>query len=84
MSGLIIGNTYQIRHSRKGECRAVLRALHDGDDGSPTWADIELIKGRLKGIGAGSLRLPGEHERVRVCLCSFTPMTTAPEWEGQK
>ena len=64
-----IGKTYKIHHSRKGN--AVVKIL--GIDGE--WIDCVVLGDHLKGIGVGSLRMPGEEIRVRECLCNFVEVT---------
>jgi len=64
-----IGKTYKIHHSRKGN--AVVQIV--GICGE--WIDCEVVTGELKGMGEGSLRVPGEELRVRECLATFVEVT---------
>jgi len=66
MITLKIGKTYKMHHSRKGD--AVVKVFDiDGE-----WIDCQVVSGRLKGMGAGSLRDAGDMIRVRDCLATFT------------
>jgi hypothetical protein len=63
---IIVGQTYQLRHSRFG--RAVVTVTGIPDE---TWLDVEVKSGVLRGMGAGSVAGPGDSKRVRREHCIF-------------
>lgn len=64
-NGLRVGKIYQMSHSRKGNARVKILVI-EGE-----WIDVEIVKGSVKGIGAGSYRETGDTLRVRESLASF-------------
>jgi len=60
-----VGQTGELRHERFG--RATVKVLAIVDE----WMDIELLKGQLRGMGAGSIVNPGESRRVRRSHCHW-------------
>lgn len=61
---LVVGRTYRIVHSRKGEFVAKLIRVGGG------WADVEIVSGSVRGVG--SFEMPvGETISVRLSFCKF-------------
>lgn len=64
-NGLKVGEVYRMSHSRKGNATVKILVI-DGE-----WIDVEIVKGSVQGIGAGSYRETGDTLRVRESLASF-------------
>ena len=64
-NGIRVGGIYQMSHSRKGNAMVKILAIDS------EWIDVEIVKGSVKGIGAGSYRETGDTLRVRETLARF-------------
>ena len=61
-----VGKTYKLRHQRKGDATERIESIGD------PWIHVVIVKGALRGIGAGALWVPGDRATVRDSLCQFT------------
>ena len=66
-----VGGIYKLRHQRFGCAEVEITKIPDD-----TWVDVHVLKGELRGIGAGSRYGPGESRRVRMSHCTWTPLDT--------
>ncbi len=68
VNDIVVGEKYKLIHAGKGT--AIVRVLEiDGE-----WIDVEVLQGRLQGIGAGSLVEVGDYDRVRDSHATFLPL----------
>ncbi len=63
-----IGETAGLRHERFGRVEAKVTAYI-----CDTWADIEVVSGTLRGMGAGAVWGPNARKRVRRSHCRWYP-----------
>lgn len=73
---LIVGRTYVLHHSRKGNCTFRVDEWYTIDEDTDAWVSGMVVSGHLQGIGVGSYRGPGDKAEVRWSLCTFTDPTT--------
>lgn len=74
------GYKYILTHCRFG--RASVKVLRVDD----TWADCEVLCGRLRGIGRGAIWGPGDTKTVRIDHGVWTPIpnTNTKDTEATK
>jgi hypothetical protein len=65
-SAFVVGGTYDMRHERFG--RATVKVVEQLDE---TWIRVEVIKGVMRGIGAGAVWGPGDTKQCRISHCYF-------------
>lgn len=59
-----VGKTYTLIHQRKAGTVKVKVLSVD-----PDWMTVEILKGRLKGMGEGNVYLPGDECDFRIAHC---------------
>ena len=69
---LEIDCVYRLHHSRKGDCGFCVTDWYTIDDDTDAFVNGQVVNGHLIGMGAGSLREPGDRATVRWSLCTFT------------
>jgi hypothetical protein len=69
MNDLVVGRTYQILHSRKGEFLGKLVSVGDG------WAKVEIVGGAPRFASAGASAESGDVISVSLSLCTFEEPT---------